>query len=464
VALALIAITAGCGSQHSTEDFAAVYAADASSSENTENADNASSRAGDDTTADPDALTEVGTDTGAVVTSDGGTTGGGSTGGATATGGGSTGGGAAGPAARGAPIKIGSVGTLSGPVGSAIGNGAPGVQAWVASINAKGGIKGHPVQLFVADDGGDPARHRALVQDMVERKGVVAFVQNAAALSGQSVVSYLEDKKIPVVGSEAGSPWFNSSPMMFPQQASDARLAQSFAAGYAQVAKELGFTRIALISCAEISGCQTSTQGGPFRAAGLDVVYEARASLAQPSYTSQCLTARDKGAQIVLVGLDAQSAQRIADNCASVNFRPRWGIVPQAVTSVLLKRPSMEGGLVILQTAPWFQSSIPAVAEFQQAMRQFAPAVEQNGSSIQGWTSAKMFESAANKGGDPTTSAGILEGLYALNGDDLGGLTYPLRFTKGAPNNAGASQPCWWDVRMIGGKFVSPDNGARHCP
>jgi branched-chain amino acid transport system substrate-binding protein len=43
------------------------------------------------------------------------------------------------------------------------------LQVWTASINARGGLNGHRVRLIVADDGGDPARSKALVQDAVER-------------------------------------------------------------------------------------------------------------------------------------------------------------------------------------------------------------------------------------------------------------------------------------------------------
>lgn len=466
-ALIITALLSACGSQRSVDEFAAVHASDIGTSGALavhENAGTAEA-AGDD---DPSAA-QIGS-------TDAITLGGDAPGTGDAREAGSTDNSPAGPAsgpesqnsaqgaAAGKPIRIGSIGTLSGPIGAAIGNGAPAVQAWAAYINSQGGIDGHPVEVFVADDGGDPARHRAIVQDMVEDKGVVAFVHNASALSGHSAVSYLEGKRVPVLGSEAGSPWMNSSPMFFPQQASDARLALSFADGYATIARDLGLSKIALLSCAEIQGCQTSTQGGPFRDAGLNVVYEARASLAQPSYTSQCLSARDKGAEIVVIGLDAQSAQRVADNCKSVGYTPKFGIVPQAVTLALASKSTFAGALVVLQTAPWFQTSIPGVAEFQQAMSTLAPGVEQNGSSIQGWTSAKMFEAAARNTGNPTTSAGILEGLYKLSGDDLGGLTYPLTFTEGAANNAGASPPCWWDVRIDGGKFVSPDGGKRHCP
>jgi len=50
-------------------------------------------------------------------------------------------------------------------------------RAWVASVNAAGGLAGcHPVKLVVGDDGDDPAKAKAIVKKMVEEDKVVAFV------------------------------------------------------------------------------------------------------------------------------------------------------------------------------------------------------------------------------------------------------------------------------------------------
>ena len=53
------------------------------------------------------------------------------------------------------------------------------LRVWVKWTNAQGGVSGHPVSAIFADDGGDPARHRAAVQKMVEQDKVVAFVADA---------------------------------------------------------------------------------------------------------------------------------------------------------------------------------------------------------------------------------------------------------------------------------------------
>jgi branched-chain amino acid transport system substrate-binding protein len=84
-------------------------------------------------------------------------------------------------------ISLGNVGTLSGPVGS-IGVGMlQATQAWVKHVNARGGLNGHPVQVIAVDDGGDPARYRAGLQDLAENKKVLAFVNNAQELTRASI-------------------------------------------------------------------------------------------------------------------------------------------------------------------------------------------------------------------------------------------------------------------------------------
>jgi branched-chain amino acid transport system substrate-binding protein len=450
LACLLLAVAAG-GSSRDEADFEALYAGSRTSTRSGGPSVGTGEEVG---VVDP--ATGTGADGGVVAGS--GTTGGtGATATPTATGGGVT-------AARGTPIRIGSVGTTSGPIGGALAPGVRAAQAWAAWINATGGIAGHPIELSVADDGGDPARHRSLVQQFVEDKGVVAFVHTTAALSGQSAVSYLESKRIPVVGSEGGSPWFLTSPMYFPQMPSDTRLAASFGNLMASLGKPQGFTKVAVVSCAEAQGCASATDQAGFDQAGLQVVYRSRASLAQPDYTAPCLAAKNQGAQMLFVALDGQANQRLADNCAAVDYRPLLVHSAQSTSPAELARPSMEGAYVGQSTAPWFQTSIPAVAEYDRVLKAFAPSVVSDGSAIQGWVSARLLEAALRKAADPTTSTGILQGLYSIRGDDLGGLTYPITFTAGAANNTAVMPACYWVVKVQRGAFVSPDGGQRHCP
>jgi branched-chain amino acid transport system substrate-binding protein len=248
--------------------------------------------------------------------------------------------------------------------------------------------------------------------------------------------------------------------MMFAQMATDHILADSFAK---QMAAMTDKRTIAIFPCAEIQSCSTATRSAAFEAEGFRVVMNQPASLASTSYTSQCQTASNRGAEIMLLGMDGQSVMRFADNCSSIGFEPQWGIVGQAVIDAHATKPNLDGALVATPVAPWFEERVPAVSEFIGAMSTFAPAAARNGAAMQGWTSAKLFEAAARATDDPTTPEGILAGLYALDGDDLGGLTYPMAFSPDDANHSHRIRSCWYAAQISGGQFVSPDGGRRHC-
>jgi branched-chain amino acid transport system substrate-binding protein len=161
--------------------------------------------------------------------------------------------------------------------------------------------------------------------------------------------------------------------------------------------------------------------------------------------------------------LDGQSVIRLADNCAGIGYNPRYAVTPHTAADNLLRSPHLDGAIVPALTAPWFLSTHPAIAEFHQAMGQYAPGVPVDGSASHGWTSAKLLERALRGiEGEPTPES-ILAALRAVAGDDLGGLTQPLTFEAGAPNNAAHMARCFWIVTIAAGQWTSPDGGQRHC-
>jgi branched-chain amino acid transport system substrate-binding protein len=359
---------------------------------------------------------------------------------------------------------IGSVGTQGGIVGASVADGTKALRAWVADANARGGLNGRPVTLIVADDGADPARHQALVQQLVEEKGVIAFVYNSAPLSGQSSVKYLTDKRVPVIGSELAGQWFYESPMFFPQASSGLALVYNSIAGVAAQVVPQGKTKVAFLNCQEAQYCTDADRLWPQMAPplGFQVVSRARASLAQPDFTAECLGAKNAGAQVLIMAMDSNSVGRVASSCARADFHP----VLSWASTVTLDRhkddPNLDGAVIPVPLEPWFLTDKPAVAAFVDALRRYAPGVLPSGSSENGWAAGKLFEKAAAAVG-PTgkpTSAALLEGLWSLRNETLGGLTYPITFNR---DGKATEVDCWYPVVIGRGSFNSPDGGQIHC-
>lgn len=77
-------------------------------------------------------------------------------------------------------INIGVIGAFSGALASSATPVRDGVLAWMKTVNAAGGLNGHPVKAFVADDKADPAASSQALRTLVETDHVIALVGVAA--------------------------------------------------------------------------------------------------------------------------------------------------------------------------------------------------------------------------------------------------------------------------------------------
>jgi branched-chain amino acid transport system substrate-binding protein len=350
------------------------------------------------------------------------------------------------------------VGTVSGLVGAAVGPGLPAVQAWVAATNAAGGLNGHPVKHVYGDDGGDPARHRQLVQQFVERDHVAAFVFNFAPLSGQSSVQYLTEKRVPVIGEQASSQWFYESPMFFPQQSTGRVYVEAMIRAAAAETIPQGKKKLAILNCQEAQFCVDADKMWPDLAGkvGYDLVFRRQASLAQPDYTAECLAARNAGAEVFGLAMDGNAIGRIGSACARVGFHPIYFIHHGALLVEHAADPNLDGILSTLGLRAWFDNGNAVVARYQKALATYAPGQKPKDSSFMGWAAAELFQAAVNRTSDPTTSPGILEGLWALNNETLGEITYPIKYSR--DQNAPPTL-CWFTVRGSKGQWAYTDQG-----
>jgi branched-chain amino acid transport system substrate-binding protein len=351
----------------------------------------------------------------------------------------------------------------SGPVGSVAVPVVQGGQLWVKWINAKGGLNGHPVRQIVYDDGSDPARYRAQIQEAVEREKVVAFFLEAAPLSAGPNVDYFTSKNIPVVGAGLSDPWVYESPMYFPQASADRPSAYGAISGAAQQVVPAGKTKLGIVYCAEAEQCARldKTWGEFAGRAGLQIVHDSPISLAQPDFTAVCLAARNAGVQVAAVLSDTNSISRFAASCARQGFRPIYTGMPPTVADRFKDDANIDSYVGGVNLFPFFQSGTPATDEYHAAIRTHGGGKLFAGvGSATGWLAGKLLEKAGGGLPEPPTTDAILRGLWSMNNDDLGGLTQPLTFVRGqsAPKVA-----CWFSIATTAGKWVTPDGFQRHC-
>lgn len=367
----------------------------------------------------------------------------------------------AGPATK-APVAVGSVATLSGPLGAFTKDYIFSVGVWVKYKNNHGGVNGHPIRHIIADDAGDPARYNAAVRQMTEEQGVIAFIHNTIGFAGGDL-GYITQKRMPVIGHEGGTDTAYESPFVFTPAASGSTYAYAGAAAIGSVTIPAGKKKLGVLACSDVKLCDNFFKvltGPEAKELGFEPVYQARPSLTQPDYTGECISARQAGAEVIITILDNNSMLRVARSCARQNYKPTYGFFDNVTLPSVAQDPNVEGAVVAAKAPPWVATDVPGLAEIHQAFAEVVPGVEVNGAHVNGWVSAKTFEQAAKNLPDKPTNEDVLNGLWSLNGNDLGGLTYPLNFPKmgNSPKKA-----CWGVVVIKDKKFIAPKGSAVTC-
>lgn len=360
--------------------------------------------------------------------------------------------------AQGSPIRIGVVGTMSG-VGGTQKASVAAVQAWARATNDAGGLVGHPVEVIVVDDGNDPARLRAAVQQLVEQRGVIAFVGLVGGFTlSQGVVDYLESKRVPVVGGDRLSTWWQTSKMFFPQASAADALIWLHMANTARLAGK--GAPIGWLACQEAQVCKDADRLWQPNAAqlGMDVRYRAQVSVAQPSFTSECLRAQRAGVEWFLLATDANSIRRIASSCEQQGYHPRYAVLQ--TSDEMAQLPALEGGYYGSATFPWVAAGSPATVRFQEVMKRYAPGVELSAHASSGWVAAQLFAKAAAEIGARPTSADVLEGLWRIKDDTLGGITSPVSFVRDKPAPA---RYCYFPMELRKGSWVATGGATPLC-
>jgi branched-chain amino acid transport system substrate-binding protein len=357
------------------------------------------------------------------------------------------------------PIVLGHIGDYSGLVGTLMKGGDVTAQVVARYVNDNGGLDGHPIKVIVGNAGGDPARALSLARDMVENQGAVALFGTLLVLSGYGPRDYLEQKKIPIIGGDGGTNAWLESPMYFTSSAHFPGISFGAVKGLA----DLGKKKIAILYCAEAEQCKTfhDTAAAKASSLGVQIVYDAQVSLAQPDFTAECIQAQRAGADGVMAGVDGPSIVRFARSCSQQGYKPQLMTAAMAVIESIAKDPNLDGLIASQGVFPHMATDLPGERTFRAAMAKYAPGVEMSPAVANVWTAGLLLQEVSKKLPDgKVTSADFFPGLYAIKGNTLGGLVGPLTFNAGS---TASEVRCVFFIRIAGGKWTAPDGSKQHC-
>jgi branched-chain amino acid transport system substrate-binding protein len=360
-------------------------------------------------------------------------------------------------ASSGSDLIIGTIGNFSGPGGEA--SHLAGLQAWVDSVNASGGIKGRQIKLIVEDDQGDATNSQAEIRQLVQVDHVLAIVSPEASGTESGWASYVQQQHVAVVGGQADTPVWFTNPSFFPSSSTVLTSMES----QAYTVKLAGKTKFGAVYCAELAACKQAVPALQSYATAfhLDLAVSAAIAVSQPSYTAQCLTAQQAGAQALAIEASFQAGSRFAPACAQQGYNPVYVIPAGAFDDRYLQVTQVNGAYIPVSNALWFAST-PAVNQFKQAMARYEASTPLGPNPISGWAGGALFGAAAASLPANPTPADVFTALYSLpKNDTLNGLAPPLTFNPGKP----ASQvTCFYLAQIKNRALTAPQGTSAICP
>jgi branched-chain amino acid transport system substrate-binding protein len=358
-------------------------------------------------------------------------------------------------------IRLGSFGHQSGPLGAIFLPMGQAARAWVADVNARGGLAGHPVKITLIDDGADPARALAAARRLIEEEKVVAFLGTHAAVTLQATIRYIEEQGVPVLGSCGCNQVSDTSPMIF-----EAGVTAPTGNAWMHMLPLLQLSQrrsVALLYCREAQLCpiiaDTIKKLAP--QAGIDIRYEAGISLAQPDYTAEVIAARSAGADAAILVADNPTTMRVMSSARRQNYDLVVSVNHSAHdTRFLAFGPPVEGVLTGSIVAPWDAS--PKMADYRAAMDRWLPGSVKASLGAQTWVLGKLLEHLAPQlPAGELSSADILKALHSLDRETLGGIMPPTTYRPGV-GHADTNQ-CTIPLTVSGGRFVPPKGETFAC-
>jgi ABC-type branched-subunit amino acid transport system substrate-binding protein len=376
-------------------------------------------------------------------------------------------------------VKLGLVVSKTSPLGSETFS-APmyGAQAFVAALNASGGVNGRSVDLVVCDDGATGAGNRRCVTHLIDDEKVFAFVANS--IYDYAGASYVNDHGVPDVGGEpVGSAYEQYHHLWSIYGTSSPRdgtvgwggklyggteVYRYFASLGAKVAGVVAYNQADSLRFANLTASALQLEG-------YTVVRE-QLDFAVPGWDAAAIDMRSRGVDIVFDALDSTGNVSLCKAMDSAGLHVKAKAVTvqawnESVRTDYQASPTCRNSLYATATTRNYMDTDQAtVARFRTEMRAAFPDREGKLSmwELEGWAAAHWMTDAMASCGAALTRSCVESFLGRAEPYDGGGALTPRDFVV-RPAPTGSSHNClfvghWSDDAYGGtGGWVSVTTG-----
>lgn len=321
-------------------------------------------------------------------------------------------------------IKVAAMVTDSGPLPGATAGNFRGAAAYMAKVNAEGGVCGRKVTIVKGDDGLDPQRARSEFQRL--EPSMFAFV-GSLAVADSGYVDLAKKTGVPYVGTfvdPAGRTLPNTVPHAEPGVGDTGQYVY-FKNKYPNV-NNVGFLY------SDVGGVRSNTPGAiaGWKASGFTIVRNSGIRTTDPDYTSEVIALRRDNVQLLyLFAFEINMHVRLARNMRQQNWEPPLKVSNIGYNSRLVKllgeiANGWKNHITYLPMLnPDEPARSPALAEFIKWNEATSPGAQIDLFPVNGWAAAAQFVEALKVVGGDLTREKVIKAVDSLQSSDGGGMT-----------------------------------------
>lgn len=332
-------------------------------------------------------------------------------------------------------IVFGQAAALEGPA-SALGTGMQkGILAAFAEANKAGGVQGRKLELVSIDDGYEPEKSVAAVNRLINEDKVFALVGPVGTPTSNATQPIAEAAGVPFIAPFTGAEGLRNphKPNVVNVRASYFQETEMMVE---RLTNDLGSSKIAILyqddafGRAGLAGVQKAMEKR-----SMSLVSEGTFERNTVAVKSALLSIK-KGEPdaVIMVGPYKPCAEFIR-LARKVKFTPKFVNISFVGSNALAKDLGPDGdGVFVTQVVPFpDDASIPLVARYQAALKEFDAAEAPGFVSLEGYMAGRLVIAALEKISGEPTRQGFLDAV-ASGAFDLGGIT----LTYGATDNQGS--------------------------
>jgi branched-chain amino acid transport system substrate-binding protein len=326
------------------------------------------------------------------------------------------------PGVTATEIKIGGVFPFSGPA-SSIGLVGKGVEAYVQSINDRGGINGRKINYIALDDAYSPPKAVEHVRRLVE-SDEVAFIFSQLGTAGNTAVSkYLKAKGVPTIAIVTGSNKFTDV-KDYPLTTTGLVSYDTEGKIYAKyLARTLPSAKYAILYQNDDLGKDyvnafKAFLGGDFDKRVVTAAYE----VTEPTIDSQVVSLKSSGANALFVAGTPKFAAQAIRKAAEIGWKPTLIInFPSSSVAGTLKPAGLDNSVGVIVGTPnkdatdpkW--NDDPGIKAYRVFFEKYLAGADiTNTSYLTGYQQGMVLEQILKQCGDDLSRANIASQAKSL--------------------------------------------------